>query len=171
MLPSLGTSRAVAAASWQKALVVAARSAGGAAPSVAPSPQTQRRRQHLPFQIHRFSSSLSEDGDDIGREIDPPAKVVTRATLAEQIAEEHDMTAAKSRRIVDSVLDGIVESLSGAGGEETVVRLSSFGIFDRRLQASRKVRNPRTGEVLTSVAKQRVRFRASKGFKDAVNDI
>lgn len=139
MLSSLHVSRITAAIRGQHSLVVALCTSRGAVAT----PQQQRIRQ--------FSSD-----DD---------KVISRETLAIEIAEEHDLTKAKSRRIVDSIFDGVVDGVS----DGAKARISAFGIFESKLSPARNSRNPKTGEAVMTPAKQRVRFKASSVFKNAVN--
>ena len=48
------------------------------------------------------------------------------------------------------------------------VSISGFGIFETVHANARKGRNPQTGEPLEIAARERIRFRPSKTFKDAV---
>ena len=47
--------------------------------------------------------------------------------------------------------------------------MTDFGAFDVRENAARKGRNPATGEPMDIKASKTPRFKAAKGFKDAVN--
>lgn len=51
------------------------------------------------------------------------------------------------------------------------VRMNGFGTFSSKESAARAGRNPITGESLQIPAKQRIRFRPSKQFKEAVNKV
>eukprot|EP00558_Chaetoceros_sp_UNC1202_P013318 CAMPEP_0197250896 /NCGR_PEP_ID=MMETSP1429-20130617/54831_1 /TAXON_ID=49237 /ORGANISM="Chaetoceros sp., Strain UNC1202" /LENGTH=143 /DNA_ID=CAMNT_0042712841 /DNA_START=21 /DNA_END=452 /DNA_ORIENTATION=+ len=91
---------------------------------------------------------------------------LNRTHFAQMIAEEHDLSYAKSIRIVDSVFDTIVESVA----EGKKVSVSNFGRFETKLWKETVGRNPKTGQVLNIPARKRVKFSASKAFKDAVNE-
>lgn len=49
------------------------------------------------------------------------------------------------------------------------VSINGFGTFESVHSEARKGRNPSNGEEITIPAKERIRFRASKTFKDIVN--
>jgi nucleoid DNA-binding protein len=89
---------------------------------------------------------------------------MTRREIVKEVAEAHDLTLAKSERIVATVLDTIVEGVSDGKS----VKLSKFGAFEKSTSAARIARNPKTGESVKVPTKQRIRFRPSKHFKDTV---
>jgi DNA-binding protein HU-beta len=90
---------------------------------------------------------------------------MTQSELIAQIAADAGVTQAEAGRLLDATMSAISKALA-KGGE---VRLSSLGIFDVADRAAREGRNPATGEALKIAASKAVRFRASKGLKDAVN--
>ena len=91
-------------------------------------------------------------------------KSVGRRKIIAEIAEKHDLTLAKSERIVVDVFDTIVEAVS----DDKSVQISKFGTFEKYTSSARTGRNPQTGEEIKIPAKQRIRFRPTKHFKDTV---
>ena len=49
------------------------------------------------------------------------------------------------------------------------IRLPAFGVFDVKDTAARTARNPQTGEEVAVAAGRKVRFKAGKALKDALN--
>lgn len=89
---------------------------------------------------------------------------LNKKDLAKKISEAHDLSAAKSERVLTTVLDTIIESVSN----KKPVKLGGFGTFETYTSKARDARNPRTGESLKIPAKERVRFKAFTAFKDIV---
>jgi len=58
-------------------------------------------------------------------------------------------------------LEEIVEQVNK--GEK--VRIAGLGIFERRIQKARKVRNPRTGKMMKIKEKKKFAFKPSAGIK------
>jgi len=96
----------------------------------------------------------------------PPPKVIkpiSKRNIAEEVASTHDLSVAKSERIVNTVFDTIVEAV--IDGKQ--VRLSSFGSFDSYMSKARSGRNPNNGEAIEIASKRRIRFKAYDAFKKA----
>ncbi|MEU7891765.1 HU family DNA-binding protein [Nonomuraea sp. NPDC049152] len=72
---------------------------------------------------------------------------------------------AAAKRGVQAFIDIIVGTV--ASGDE--VRIGGLGVFERGYSKARAARNPNTGEEIDVPGKWVMRFRASKGAKDAVN--
>jgi len=89
---------------------------------------------------------------------------VTKAELVSVVAEKTGFTKKDTSKLVDALLDAIVESL--AAGEK--VSLVGFGTFEVRERAARKGRNPQTGEAITIEARRVPAFRPGKSLKDAI---
>ena len=66
---------------------------------------------------------------------------------------------------MNAVFEAITEALKR--GDD--VRLPSFGVFDVKETAARMARNPQTKEEVAVPAGKKVRFRAGKALKDALN--
>ncbi len=90
---------------------------------------------------------------------------LTRADLAEALAEEIDVSRQDGAALLESVLDLVGEAL--VAGE--TVKLSSFGAFSVRDKNERQGRNPKTGEPAAIDARRVLVFRASQILKDRVD--
>ena len=86
-------------------------------------------------------------------------------TQSRFLAFLHDFRKAEARRLVQSVLDAIVEA--ARSGEE--VALSGFGRFRVTNRAARQGRNPQTGEAVRIAAKKALKFQAAKAMKEGLN--
>ena len=94
------------------------------------------------------------------------SKTFNKQNIIKEVAATHELSAAKSERIVNTVFDTIVDAV--VDGKE--VRVSRFGSFDSYLSKARKGRNPSNGEEIDIEAKKRIRFKAYDAFKKASND-
>ncbi|KAL7493740.1 hypothetical protein ACHAWT_002650 [Skeletonema menzelii] len=100
---------------------------------------------------------------------DPPAPkdngpVLTKADLAKIISAEHDLKMAESNRILDTLLDTIVEAVS----KESTVSISGFGKFTCKKLEAREYRNPATGGIVAKGDRNVPKFKAYTNFKDCV---
>jgi integration host factor subunit alpha len=91
-------------------------------------------------------------------------KTLTRDDLAEAVRVEVGLSKTESRRLVDLVLNTVVQVLER--GE--AVKLANFGVFEVRDKGERTGRNPRTGEAATVSARRTISFRASTKMKAVV---
>ena len=89
---------------------------------------------------------------------------MTKRELIDLVAKKADLTNKAAREAVQAMLDGIRDALKR--GEKVVV--TGFGTFMVRSRASRKGRNPRTGETITIGARKTPGFTAGKALKKAV---
>jgi DNA-binding protein HU-beta len=89
---------------------------------------------------------------------------VNKNELIDAVAQETDLRKSEATKAVDAVFSCIQDSLQK--GEE--VRLVGFGTFSVSQRAASEGRNPRTGEKIKIAASKQVKFKAGKGFKDAV---
>ena len=83
--------------------------------------------------------------------------LVTRDSLADQLAGRAEITLATARDEVKWFFDTIAAALKD--GDE--VRIHGFGAFKTAQRAARMGRNPRTGEAVPVPARRVVRFSAS----------
>jgi DNA-binding protein HU-beta len=90
---------------------------------------------------------------------------VNKNDLVERLAEEHELTKAFARELVDSVLDMITTATSK--GDE--VSLFGFGRFKVAARAARKGRNPRTGEAVKIAASKTLKFTPARSLKAGLN--
>jgi DNA-binding protein HU-beta len=89
---------------------------------------------------------------------------MNKADLVELIRNTLDCTRADAERVMEALLDGIVDTLKK--GEE--VSIAGLGIFSTKTRPARTGRNPRTGESIQVPAARVAKFRAAKALKDAV---
>ena len=90
---------------------------------------------------------------------------MTKADLIDEVAKSSELSKKDAEVIVQTVLDGIVDSLKT--GEK--VELRGFGSFRLRERASREGRNPKTGEKVFVPAKRVPYFKPGKELKDLIN--
>lgn len=89
---------------------------------------------------------------------------MTKAELVVSLATALDMPKAQVRRVVDTMVEQITETL--VKGEK--VQLSGLGTFEVRKRAAREGRNPQTGEKITIPGRNAVAFKTAKPLKDSV---
>ena len=90
---------------------------------------------------------------------------LSKAEIAQQVAEQAGLNKAQASRAVDAFLDSVKNAL--ANGEE--VRLTGFGNFVVAETSARTGRNPRTKETIDIPAGKRPAFRPGSGLKSAVS--
>jgi len=89
---------------------------------------------------------------------------VTKKDLIAYVAGNADITKKQAGVAVDSVLDGIKNTL----GDGDKVSLVGFGTFSVKHRKKRVGVNPVTHSKMTYPAKDVPHFKAGKGLKDAV---
>jgi integration host factor subunit beta len=89
---------------------------------------------------------------------------VTKKEIVKTISEEIGLTQLKTKEIVQKTFDAIVEALV----EERRIELRNFGVFEVKLRAARKARNPRTGERVDVPEKMVVTFKPGKEMEEKV---
>ncbi len=89
---------------------------------------------------------------------------MNKADIIENVHGVLGSTKADAERAVETVIDSIIKEVS-KGGE---VSIAGLGIFVAKARPARTGRNPRTGEAVKIAATRVPKFRAAKGFKDAV---
>ena len=80
--------------------------------------------------------------------------------LTNAIAKRFFLTKTESREIIKFILDKIANDLKG--GERFYLR--GFGSFVKEKRASKKVRHPKTGKIITIPERATVDFIPSKTF-------
>jgi DNA-binding protein HU-beta len=89
---------------------------------------------------------------------------MNRADLVSKIAKDAEITKKAAEKAINSLVDGIKESLSR--GEN--VTLVGFGTFSVAQRAARKGRNPQTGQEIHIPASKTPKFRAGRDLKASV---
>ncbi|EZH67861.1 MULTISPECIES: HU family DNA-binding protein [Geomicrobium] len=91
---------------------------------------------------------------------------MNKTDLINAVAEHADLSKKEASKAVDAVFDNITDTLKT--GDK--VQLVGFGSFEVRERASRKGRNPQTGDEIEIPATKNPAFRPGKQLKDAVNE-
>jgi len=91
---------------------------------------------------------------------------MTKREIVMKIAEDTKIKQTKIKKIVQMVLDTVIEGLSK--GE--TVELRNFGIFKVKLRKARLGRNPKTGESVNIPEKKVVAFKAGRAMKKKVKE-
>ena len=89
---------------------------------------------------------------------------MTKKDIVVKISDDTGVKQIEVKKIVQKVLDDIIESL--ARGE--TVELRNFGIFKVKSRRGRIGRNPRTGESVNIPGKKIVTFKPGLVMKDRV---
>ena len=90
---------------------------------------------------------------------------VNRKTLANKIYQYIGFSKTISENIVIDIFDIIISSFR----ENKKIKISSFGTFLKKRKNKRIGRNPKTKEKKIISARNVVTFKASKFFKDKIN--
>lgn len=90
---------------------------------------------------------------------------MNKAELVADVAERMRESKMKAEEAVNAVFEAMTAALKR--GED--IRLPSFGVLDVKETAARTARNPQTGEEVPVAAGRKVRFKAGKALKDALN--
>lgn len=91
---------------------------------------------------------------------------ITKAELAKELAQLHNITQKKALEILESFLDLIRDSLNNG----VQVKFSGFGNFILSDKPARPGRNPKTGKAYTISARRVASFLASEKFKKVIED-
>lgn len=94
-------------------------------------------------------------------------QIVTKKEIVKSISEELGLTQLRTKEIVQKTFDAIVETLV----EERRIELRNFGVFEVKMRAARKARNPRTGGQVEVPAKFVVTFKPGKEMEAKVREL
>ena len=89
---------------------------------------------------------------------------MTKKEIVKTISDKHQLTQLKTKEIVQSTFEAIIETLV----EERRIELRNFGVFEVKKRAARKARNPRTGERVDVAEKYVVTFKPGKEMEERV---
>ena len=87
---------------------------------------------------------------------------MNKAELVKAVALKAEVTARDAEKVIDEALKLIEDTL--VAGEE--VKLSGFGVFEKKERAARVGTNPSTGEKIQIEASKSVSFKPSKALKE-----
>ncbi len=90
---------------------------------------------------------------------------MNKAELITAVGEKAELSHTDATKAVEAVLDLIEAAL--VNGE--AVKLSGFGIFEKKTRAARIGTNPSTGEKIEIAAANSVTFKPSKNLKEKLN--
>lgn len=91
--------------------------------------------------------------------------MTTTNGIAENLANEHGLTKAQAKTIVESVFAQITQAATE--GAETGI--PGFGKFKVKAAPEREGRNPSTGLTIKIAASKKLSFTPAKAIKDALN--
>lgn len=89
---------------------------------------------------------------------------MNKTELYAALAKKTGFSKKDTERCTDAFIEAITETLKR--GEK--VQIVGFGIYEVKLRAARKARNPRTGEEIDVVASKAPVFKAGKMLKDSL---
>lgn len=89
---------------------------------------------------------------------------MTQQKLIETLSEKTGYSQKETRKFIDAMVGVITDSVRK--GEK--VAITGFGTFDLGKRASRRGRNPQTGEIIHIPEMKMPRFRAGKSLKESV---
>jgi len=69
----------------------------------------------------------------------------------------------------DRILHTFIEVLKEEVAEKKTLSIPGFGVFRVTIQKERTGRDPRNGKPISIPAKNKIKFKAFKGLKEAVN--
>ena len=92
---------------------------------------------------------------------------MSRPKLLKQLKSKHPKLIKSQLEII---IDTFFESISSALRDKNSIELRNFGtFFIKKIEQNYSARNPKTGEMIYVPKKNKIRFRASKKFKDFLN--
>ena len=92
---------------------------------------------------------------------------MSRPELIKQLKNKHPKL---SNTQIDEIIDFFFESIKDSLIKKQSVELRSFGtFFVKEIKEKYSARNPKTGELIYVPKKNKIRFRASKKFKEFLN--
>jgi len=90
---------------------------------------------------------------------------MTKAVVGRLVADKHKMPRGEAEKIVETVLESIVNVLANNGE----IQFANFGRFYIEHRGERAGRNPHTGEALVIPARRQVKFKPGDNLKKVIN--
>lgn len=90
---------------------------------------------------------------------------MNKAELIEAVAEKAELSKRDAEAAVDAVIDVITDTLIKGDN----VKISGFGIFEKKHRAAREGTNPSTQAKISIPESTSVSFKVSKGLKEKLN--
>ena len=92
---------------------------------------------------------------------------MSRPKLIKQLKKKHPKLNHKQ---INSIIDNFFDNIEHALKERKSVELRDFGtFFIKEIREKYSARDPRTGRLIYVPKKNKIRFRASKKFKEFLN--
>ena len=92
---------------------------------------------------------------------------MSRPKLIKQLKKKHPKLNHKQ---INSIIDNFFDNIEHALKERKSVELRDFGtFFIKEIKEKYSARDPRTGRLIYVPKKNKIRFRASKKFKEFLN--
>lgn len=89
---------------------------------------------------------------------------MNKGEFIKAVSEKSNISERDASKIINNALDVITESLKA----REKVSITGFGNFEAKIRASRKGRNPATGEIVDIPEKTVPVFRAGKQLKESI---
>ena len=89
---------------------------------------------------------------------------MTKKDIVIELAKRFNLTQVETKQIVQGTFDAIIEVLADQGR----IELRNFGVFEVKRRASRKSRNPKTGEEVEVPEKLVVQFKPGRRMEERV---
>ena len=91
---------------------------------------------------------------------------MNKSELIEALAHKQNLTTTDASRIVNTILESMIETL----GKGDNIEIRGFGSFSIREYDSYIGRNPKTGKEITVKAKKTPFFKVGKELREAVDN-
>lgn len=95
------------------------------------------------------------------------ATTTTKKQLTDRVAEETKINRAIVKRLVQALLDAMIEDL--AGGRR--IEFRDFGVFEIKYRAPRIAQNPKTLEPVQIPARRAVKFKVGRVMRERLDRI
>ena len=90
---------------------------------------------------------------------------MTKTEMITAMAKDAQITKTEAGNALNSFMDNVIKALKKKDGR---VSLVGFGSFSKLLRKARTGRNPQTGEEIKIKARNVVKFKIGKKFKEAI---
>lgn len=96
------------------------------------------------------------------------AKTMSTVSTSQVVADVADRFTELPKKITKEVISEFLSTVESNVASGNKVRLDKIGILVTKERASRRGRNPQTGEEITIPASKKISFRVAKSLKDQV---
>lgn len=90
---------------------------------------------------------------------------MTKAEIAELVSTR----GGYSRKEADELVEALLEQIKKTLEREDKIKIAGFGNFEVKRKATRRGRNPQTGEALTIQSRRVLTFKPSAVLKNAIS--